>query len=338
MIVSERDETYRVGPDLPFGYGGSACTGEPSSTLRFYDPDTLQETLEVAAPSCLVSMKDAPGDGFFGLFGKRRPFSVGRFDGQGNLTATASVTPRFVLRRARGDRVVDLVVRGDQLVALITAFDDDDQGEPRKDWELHVFRAHDLSLVDVIEASNIDTFGAIRPTTMSTAAGGLIALGANRPSAHEPAAIVFVDIERRAVTTVDIQRISSSLLDLLAYGDSVLLALGGTISGVRSVRQGDPAVAPSAVVLDRDAAPTALAPWPGSNRVLVAATDFLGRDFPIPVLALYEDGDAGRGGRFLAQSRLLADERGPIRNLVTDGRRVFGLLPWSGRIIRITPR
>lgn len=303
-------------------YAADAQAGE----LLYLDPESLLSVRTATAPYCLRRMVRDEGGGFVGAYVEGEELFLGRFDRRGRLTGSAPVDertdaqpgePRLV--QAGSDRVLEMVMLEGRLVVLL--------GKGRGDSFLFTFDAATLRPI-LREQIRSGTSG------MVVAGGGVVAT--TRNGEQEMAWLDVSSAEEVAAAKLpwrDLPRETDSLLSVLEVPATGEILVTGTPPPALFVLESMGPTRARAVIFERDAYPVTMAPWPAGDPVFVAGIEQETDGRWSSVGALFDP----TRGRFLPGTWPLGNGVvGRIR--VDDAGRLWLLLPWSGEVIRLTPR
>lgn len=307
--------------DLPVGacFPGDARPG----ALVFLDPESLLPVRTTTAPRCLRRMVPDEAGGFVGAYVDGNELLLGRFDERGSLTSSVPMDPRQEagpgeprLVRAGVDRVLEMLEIGSRLVVLL--------GNSTGDSFLFTFDA--VTLGPLLRAQ-------IRSATSAMLSTGDTVVATARNLEQEIAWLDVTTANEVAVERLpwrDLPRETDSLLSLHAVRGELLVT--GTPPPALFLLSPMGPVRARAMIFDRDAFVVTMASWPGRSVFVSALAQEEGGRWS-SLGALF---DPARG-RFLPGTWPLGD--GVVGRIRSDDRgRLWLLLPWSGEVIRLTPR
>ncbi|MCK6547130.1 hypothetical protein L6R52_14870 [Myxococcota bacterium] len=301
---------------------GLPCVSPEPTSIHFFDLEFLLPAGRVPAPACLTSIVETPDrSGFFGLFGTST-FHVGRFDASGALVATATVAgPTTATHYAvdlvvteDGRRVVAAFAQSSAMISGRLAVFDAATLAPERVVELgeNVFALHATEGSEVVVGANPDeTLHWVDAATGGTTV--TFSVASNRPVPNTPQFLTHLPGDPRVFVACPSQNETRSTAGAvhLASADA------GWIAAV--------------VPWDRETAPSAMAPWPLDDAHILAT--LVSRDGTWDTtIAVVDPVDL----RVLPGQTKIG--RGPVSVIRTDARdRLYLVLPWSAKLVRVTP-
>lgn len=297
-------------------YSGLECARDPSE-LVFIDRATATVVHTATTPSCLTHLaRDPSREELIGLFGGQAP-QLGRFDRQGKLLASRALelppeTPELI--------TIGLHLLDRRAYVVISSDD-----EP---WYTFLIRA-DLDTLETIGASErMEAF-----TRTSRLYGERMIVGD-----VARAKVQSFDLEGRIlpfIPVLDDTFVSDDVGFLAIHPDTenLMVATTGRRSAVwRLLPTATPAIIGRSQFYEAEAVPWAMSVWPPDRAVMAVGLTEQTEPYRA-VLSLYEVAET----RFRAGTLVLG--RGLVSKLFTDPEdRVWAMLPWSGELVRITPR
>jgi hypothetical protein len=320
------------------GTFGGPCRGDYSRTVRveLWDPQTLTLASTATVPPCLTAIASLGGSGFVGAYSSERAWRLGRFDVTGRLVASAPIDdrttrgagePRLVTRP--GHRVLDVEhLAGAGVVAVLFNLDGDDGKTGDGGNIVFTYDVETLARRGGFENPDGQRW------VMTPVDDRTLALPRN-----DARAIEWLDVITGPLSTsAPLRRLDGvfgddSLLDVALDASSTRLLVAGTRNPLLYTVAPRGAALGRAHVFDRDVAPVTMTRWPRDPALtLVAGVSGTGDEPRAEVMLL----DAARPA-FLAGTWDVG--WGMPTKLVTDEEgRIFVLLPWSGALVRLTPR
>jgi hypothetical protein len=323
------------GPGTPLESCGSSSI---AGTLDIYDRETLVKRSTMPAPACLVSivadpMSPPPGGGVLGVFILGDAFSLGRFDALG-----ASIASTIVAADPRVPAALD--VRCDRVTAMTVL------GSPPK-LSLVFQRGGGTAEcgIDPISFLYLYDLATLALLTVTPFMGASIYATANA----DDHTIILGDAARIQLTWFDVDanttksaivlpqdvgRNDNTVADVafMPVLDRALLSIARNSPALYPV---DPmsGILTRSIIYEVDVGPIASHTWPTDpKRALVAATNRASEtDWPL-VVTLFD----AESARFLPGARRIGF--GAVGRILEDDRgRLWFLLPWEARLVRLTP-
>jgi hypothetical protein len=301
---------------------GVPCTSPEPTSILFYDLEFLLPAGRAVGPACLTSIVAMPdGAGFFGIYGTSS-FHVGRFDASGALVATATITGPTTADHY----VLDLVVTRDRrrVVAVLSQ-----TAEPIGGL-LAVLDATTLAVERIVDAG--ETIYAALPT-----AGSEVVIASNPDDR-----IDFIDVAtgRSALhfSIASNRPVPGTPVFLAQLPDDPRVFIASPSqshdrdpAGAIHLGSADAGWIAAIVPWDRKTMPSAMAAWPAADERVLAT--LVSRDGTWETtIALVDPLDL----RVLPGQTTIG--RGPVSLILRDAReRLYLLLPWSAKLVRVTP-
>lgn len=285
-----------------------------NSKLSFIDQDTLEITRTATAPPCLQRLaRDPTGRGFLATFAKGDQWYVGRFDADGTKLAEADIRLPMVedmmfwrVHQLVGIESLDLVVI---LVSL-----------GRSQSLLITLDLDTLTLRDRMDAG-----GPMSGYFMANESDRVLVV----PIAETRIVRYFDLVEGRRVFEVTLPGvfdIRESTYDLYATANETLV-VGKGDSEIHAVNRSN-GVIDRAALYEADTAMITIRPFRDDQFVVGGTT--VG-DWKA-IVSIYDRSD----NRFVAGAQFLG--HGIVNRLRRDALgRIWAMLPWAGRIARLTP-
>lgn len=319
---------------------GTSCSTTALTRLHFFDAETLTEQRSISAPRCLSRLaRDPRGSGFLGIFAEGLRFAIGRFAADGRMEQQAPLD--FLLAGAGNPRAVELLVSDQEVLALLSR----DEGAQVR--HLTVLRLDPATLAPAAPA-----FAPAEPLSVFSATltpGRSLIMNDNT---GEGVAEILLD-PSPGIRYVPAPFIGGQHVDAVVVHPSDGLVLG---LGTRTPR--------AVHVFDRPRAPPGAAfTWVADGRfyeseaIPAAAAALRAEPDRVVIGLLRPQAGAQPAGALLAiytydrarvrasfepgATPILSEGRPepspPTRLSIDAGGRVFGLLPWTGRIFRADP-
>ncbi|MBI4822529.1 MAG: hypothetical protein HY791_40085 [Deltaproteobacteria bacterium] len=300
----------------------------PRSTLSFLDKGSMEVVRTATAPPCLTRLdRDPRGGGFVGIHrDSEDTYAVGVFDARGSLVRSIPLRP---------DSLNLATMRPNDLIA----------GPPG--WVAVVFASADLNRVVIVDLDD----GELR--LLPTGCDGECPSIGDHPTAmalSKQGELLVADRKEDFIHVIDpVTGLESVPLDLsFECGGVHTLATDigqDPITGVIVVsaddegseahvfsgaQTGEACRSAAVFAAEAEAKSLLLAPWSEGGEWVVGMMG-RGEEGAIGIL------QANRPG-FSAELAKLGPGSGPVSRLVRSGEDVVGLLPWSGKLVRIWAR
>jgi hypothetical protein len=304
-------------------YGNRYCPPERRSRFAFVDPETLAVTATVAAPECTVQIaKDPTGPGFLAAHGGPVRL-ISRFDAQGNLQMTRAIDAPPL----DADHWIFGIYTSADPPRILTAFNA--EVRPGRDTATGYMADVDPETLELRAltgniAGRVEVYGTAGPGKVAATEELADSLRVYEPGLDRYELLSLWGLCSRA------RRISPYALVRQDSTGFVVLPAAGTDVQALFALDLDPMPPRCAAVSSWEVAAdaTAAIEWPEDRSlVLVGLVENRMRAFA----ALADT----RARRFLPGAVEIG--RGQVSDPVSDGRRVFLLLPWSAEIVRVEP-